>query len=137
MTGSAWSIRSGKPEDVGRLLTAGLFEQAMQARKDKHSADADSLISQLARRNPSDPDVRLLAAQSLLEDRKDPRAALAAADAIPVADSQPRLRTRIGLLKADAYVAVGMPDSARALLTRLVAQFPANTRLKDRLAKLH
>jgi uncharacterized membrane protein len=128
-------IRSGKPEDVSRLLTAGLFEQAMQARKEHQAAEADSLITELVRRNPSDPEVQLVAAQSLIQDRKDPRAALAALDKIVVPDTA-RIRTRIGSVKADAFIAAGMTDSARALLSRLVAQFPTNARLKDRLAKL-
>jgi uncharacterized membrane protein len=129
-------IRSGNPEDVSRLLTAGLYEQAMLARKGHRAGEADSLISQLARRNPADVDVQLVAAQSLMEDRKDPQAALAALDRIVVPDTAARMKARIGMAKADAFVAAGMTDSARAIITRLVAQFPTNTRVKDRLAKL-
>jgi uncharacterized membrane protein len=128
-------IRSGQPEDVSRLFTAGMFQEAMQARKEHRAAEADSLITDLARRHPSDPEVQLVAAQSLMQDRKDPRAALALLDKIVVPDTS-RMKARIGSVKADAFIAAGMADSARALLTRLVAQFPTNTRLKDRLAKL-
>lgn len=130
-------IRSGKPEDVSRLLTAGLFQEAMQARKEHRAAEADSLITELARRNPSDPEVQLVAAQSLMEDRKDPKAALALLDKIVVPDTAARMKARIGSVKVDAFIAAGMTDSARAILTQLVAQFPTNTRYKDRLAKLH
>ena len=128
-------IRSGNPEDVSRLLTAGLFQGAMQARKDHKATEADSLITQLARLHPADPDVQLVAAQSLMQDRKDPKAALALLDRILVPDTS-RMKMRVSSVRADVYVAAGMPDSARAILTRLVAQFPTNTRFKDRLAKL-
>lgn len=130
-------IRSGKPEDVSRLLTAGLFQEAMQARKEHRAAEAESLITELARRNPADPEFELAHAQSLMQDRKDPKAALALLDRIVVPDTAARMKSRIGSVKADAFVAAGMTDSARALLTKLVAQFPTNTRFKDRLAKLH
>jgi len=39
-------------------------------------------------------------------------------------------------LTADSYVALGEADSAKAVLRRLVAQFPMFQRLKDRLAQL-
>jgi len=39
----------------------------------------------------------------------------------------------VGFLKADAYVAVGKPDSARAVLERLAAAFPdVQQRIKER-----
>lgn len=129
-------LRTGNPEDVGRLLNAGLFNQAMLARSEHRSAEADSLIAELARRNPASVEVQLLAAQSLMADRKDARAALAALDRIVVPDSQAFLRMRIAFAKVDVYTAAGMKDSARAVLTRLVAQNPNNQRLKQRLARL-
>lgn len=36
-------------------------------------------------------------------------------------------------LKADVYLAMGKPDSARATLAPVVAAFPQNTRLKAKL----
>ena len=129
-------LRTGNPDDVGRLLNAGLFNQAMLARSEHRNAEADSLISELARRNPASVDVQLVAAQSLMTDRKDPRAALAALDRIVVPDSQAFLRMRIAFTKADVYAAAGMKDSARAVLTKLMAQNPDNPRIRQRLERL-
>ena len=130
-------IRSGDTADVGHLLTAGLYEQAMAARQAHRPGEADTLLTLLARLRPGDPYAAMAYAQSLLEDRKDPKAALAALDRIAVPDTAVRMKARIGSVKADVFVAAGMTDSARALLTKLVSQFPTNMRLKDRLAKLH
>ena len=129
-------LRTGNPDDVGRLLNAGLFNQAMLARSAHRNAEADSLISELARRNPASVEVQLVAAQSLMADRKDPQAALAALDRIVVPDSQAFLRMRIAYAKVDVYTAAAMRDSARALLTRLVAQYPDNPRIRQRLERL-
>jgi len=129
-------LRTGDTADVHHLYTAGLFEEAMLARSAHRSAEADSLISQLARRNPNDPDVQLVAAQSLMTDRKDPRAALAALDRIAVPDSQPFMKMRIAFTKADVFVAAGMKDSARAVLQKLVAANPGNPRIQQRLERL-
>lgn len=128
-------IRSGNPADVEHLLTAGLYQQAMVARQAHRSGEADTLLSLLYRLHPADPNVELAYAQSLMQDRKDPKAALALLDRIAVPDTS-RMKLRIASVKADVFIAAGMTDSARALLTKLVAQFPTNTRLKDRLAKL-
>jgi len=129
-------LRTGNPDDVGRLLNAGLFNQAMLARSEHRNAEADSLISELARRNPASVDVQLVAAQSLMTDRKDAPAALAALDRIVVPDSQAFLRMRIAFTKADVYAASGMKDSARAVLTKLMAQNPDNPRIRQRLERL-
>ena len=67
-------IRTGAPEDVGRLLLAGLYHQAQLDRKAQRPEDAAVLIEMAARRFPSDP---LAAAESLLLDRKDAGAAVA------------------------------------------------------------
>ena len=39
-------------------------------------------------------------------------------------------------LTADAWVLASKPDSARAILERLAAQFPDNPRIRDRLSKV-
>jgi len=129
-------LRTGDTTDIGRLLTAGLYEQAMVDRARHQPADAAALIDELARRSPSDTTVQLIHIESQLRDRQDAKGALAALAALHPAPSDPRLFGRVGLLTADAYVALGQPDSARALLRRLVAQFPMSQRLKDRLAQL-
>ena len=129
-------LRTGDTADVGRLLNAGLFDAAMLARSRHRPAEADSLITELARRNPGSVEVQLAAAQSLMTDRKDPRAALAALDRIAVPDSEAFLRMRVAFTRADAFVAAGMKDSARAVLEKLVAENPDNPRLKQRLNRL-
>lgn len=129
-------LRTGDTVDVHRLLTAGLFEEAMLARREHRGAVADSLITELARRDPNDPNVQLVAAQSLMEDRKDPQAALAALDRIAVPDSEPFMKMRIAFTRMDIFTAAGMKDSAKAVLEKLVAENPNNQRLKERLDRM-
>ena len=126
-------LRTGDTADVARLLDAGLFNEAMVARKAHRGAAADSLIVELARRNPASVEVQLVAAQSLMTDRKDPQAALAALNRIVVPDSQAFLRMRVAFTKVSVFTDAGMKDSARALLQKLVAENPGNQRLKQRL----
>ncbi len=134
--GGGPGLRTGDTVDVARLLNAGLFDEAMVARSAHRSAEADSLISELARRNPGNVEVQLVAAQSLMTDRKDPGAALAALDRIVVPDSQAFLRMRVAFAKVSVFSDAGMKDSARALLTKLAAQNPNNTRIRQRLERL-
>jgi uncharacterized membrane protein len=126
-------IRSGDPEDVSRLLVAGLYHQARQDRAAGRFAEAARLTDELARRRPDDHDVRLLVVQSLIEDRKDGRAALAALDAMSVPDTLTRLVVRVGLLRADAYAALGLSDSARLTLQALAERFPESPAVRARL----
>ncbi|MGH3422222.1 MAG: DUF2231 domain-containing protein [Streptosporangiaceae bacterium] len=129
-------LRTGDSLDVHRLLNAGLYEEAMLARRNHESAKADSLMTELARLNPTDVSVMLAEAQSLVVDRKDPRAALTVLDSIPVPDSAAVLKMRIGFERANAYTAAGMKDSAKAVVARLAAEFPANRRLKQMLQRM-
>src|SRR6266545_4730352 len=71
-------IRSGDPADVDRLLVAGLYHEAMLERKQGEPIEAAQLIGQLAQRYPDDTAVRLLAVESLIVDKQDGKAALAA-----------------------------------------------------------
>lgn len=132
-------IRSGDSADVGHLLTAGLYEQAMTARKAKRPGEADTLLTLLATLRPADPFVALVHAQSLLEDRKDPKAALAALDAIAVPDTG-FMKARVGFAKVDVFSRSGMMDSARATLTALGRQYADNPRIsgiiRQRMARL-
>jgi len=134
--GGGPGLRTGDSADVGRLLNAGLFDAAMLARSQHRAAEADSLITELARRNPGNVEMQLAAAQSLVVDRKDPRAALAALDRIAVPDSQAFLRMRVAYARVDAYTAAGMKDSARAVLQKMLAQDPNNQRIRARLDRL-
>jgi uncharacterized membrane protein len=124
------------PADVGRLLMAGLYHQAQLDRKDGKADEAAALIELAARRNPADVEVQLLRAESILLDRKDVPGATAALAAITPPADQPRLRVRHAILLADALVAAGQKDAAKAALTPLAAQFPNDQRLKRKLQEL-
>ncbi len=123
-------IRSGDPEDVSRLLVAGLHSQALADRRAGRGADAARLLDEMAVRAPGDATAQFLRVESLMLDRKDYPAALAAARSVAVDSTNARLATRKASLIADAFLGMGMPDSARAELAPVVAAFPANTRLK-------
>ncbi len=105
-------------------------------RAEGRSSAAAELFEELARRFPSDTTVRFLAIESLVQDRKDGRAALAALAQLGIPAEDRRLRLRHDLLKVDAFAAAGQGDSARAILQRLATDFPDNPRIKERLAKL-
>jgi uncharacterized membrane protein len=128
-------IRSGDATDVQNTLIAGLYHSAMAARKAGETAEAARLIDELARQRPQDADIRLLRIESLVRDRNDPRAALDAIAALPAA-TDPRMKTRIGMLQADAYLAAGQRDSARAVIDALLRTSPDNARLKAKVDSL-
>ena len=77
-----------------------------------------------------------LSAESLVRDRHDGKGALAALARFSVPADNPRVRIRYDFLKADAFIATGRSDSAKATIERLAAQFPDNPRIKDRLAQM-
>ena len=129
-------IRSGNPEDVGRLLTAGLYNEAQVARKAGKGDDANRLIQMLVERNPTDATTRLMWAESQLVDKKNPQGALAALDSVSVRPDDARLRPRRDMLAADALREAGRTDSAKALLQALATQFPQNPRIKAKLDSL-
>jgi len=129
-------IRSGNPDDVGRLLVAGLYHQAMLERKAGRTAEAARLIGQLAQRYPDDTSARLLAIESLIVDQKDGRAALGALASFPVVLDSRFLRFRVGLLRADAFASAGMRDSAKAVLQAMSQEFASNRAVEERMAKL-
>jgi uncharacterized membrane protein len=130
-------IRSGDPEDVGRLLLAGLYQQAQVDRRSGRAEDAASLLAQAARRFPNDPEVQMTAAESLLVDRKDAQGALALLKSVaPPPAANRSLRIRHGLLTADALEAAGQRDGAAAVVQALVTDFPDVARLKQRLNAL-
>jgi len=127
-------IRSGDTADVNRLYLAGLYQAAQQARAQHDSARAAALFAQLEREFPTDTTVRLLAIESLVHDRDNARAALTALARFPARPDDRRMQLRIGFLKADAYVAVGKPDSARSVLERLGNAYPdMQARINERL----
>ena len=124
-------IRSGDPQDVENLLTAGLYHNAMQDRAAGRKADAARLIEEMVRRQPLSAEVRLLAVESRIKDANDALGALAMLTQLtPPADE--RMRIRAGLLRVDAYEAAGMADSASAALAQLKRDFPNSTRVAGR-----
>jgi uncharacterized membrane protein len=129
-------IRSGDPEDVGRLLVAGLYNEAQVARKAGKGDDANRLLQMLVERNPSDATTRLMWAESQLIDRKNPQASLAVLDSITVRPDDARLRPRRDMLVADALRQAGRMDSAKVVLQALATQFPTNPRIKAKLDSL-
>jgi uncharacterized membrane protein len=126
-------IRSGNPEDVGNLLVAGLYNEAQIQRKAGKGEDANRLMQMLADRKPGDVNARMLWAESLLLDRKDPSATHAVLDSITVRPDDARLRPRRDKHAADALRQAGRTDSARVLLQLAATQFPANPRIKAKL----
>jgi len=118
--------RSGKPEDIKHLLVAGLYNAARSDREAGDSASAARLTEELVRQMPGDPGVAFLAVRSLLVDRNDPAAAMAALDSLALAPDNPRLVLQSAMLRSDIFVAMGHPDSARAALQAVLQQYPDN-----------
>jgi uncharacterized membrane protein len=129
-------IRTGAPQDVGRLLLAGLYHQAQADRAAHRPEDAATLIDLASRRFPSDPAVQLMAAESLLLDRKDAPAAVARLMSISIPGDDRRLRIRRAFLLADALEASGRRADALSTLEELKADFPQSERLKKRIDEL-
>jgi predicted Zn-dependent protease len=126
----------GDTTDVQRLVLAGLYQEAMTERAANHPDAAAAAFEQLAAKYPDDPSIQLLRAQSLVVDQHDGRAALAALARITVPADNRFFRFQYDYTKADAYVAAGAVDSARATLEALSQAFPNNPRIKQRLAQL-
>lgn len=129
-------IRSGDPADVERLLLAGLYNEAQVERKAGRLNEAAALLTMAADRHPNDPEVQLAAAESLLVDRKDARAAIEKLKSIQPPRENRALRIRHGLLTADALEAAGQREGAAAIVQSLVTEYPDVARLKQRLDSL-
>jgi uncharacterized membrane protein len=146
--------RSGDTVDVQRLLLAGLYNESRADRAAGRTADAARLVDEMARRYPNDPQILMLQAESLVQDRKDGRGAL---DVLARLPSSPRPAPaegrgegrggmpgmggppggqRAALLRSDAYVLLGMPDSAKATLMALPEAARSRPAVADRLKKL-
>jgi hypothetical protein len=126
-------IRSGNPDDVRNLLVAGLYNEAQVQRKAGKGDDANRLIQMLAERKSGDVTTRIMWAESLLIDKRDPAASLAVLDSIAVRPDDARLRPRRDMLAADALRQAGRADSARTLMQSLATQVPATPRSKAKL----
>jgi uncharacterized membrane protein len=126
----------GDTTDVQRLVLAGLYQEAMADRAAQRPDAAAQAFEQLAARFPGDPSIQLLHAQSLVVDKHDGRGALAVLAQIAVPADNRFFRFQYDYAKADAYVAAGVVDSARATLEALNQAFPNNPRIRQRLAQL-
>jgi uncharacterized membrane protein len=129
-------IRTGDPADVGRLLLAGMFQQAQLDRKQGNLAEAFKDFQEMQRRFPQDVNVQLLVAESLLLDQKDPAAAISALEKFAIPHDNRRLLMRHGFLMADAQAASGQKAAARTTLLELQKTLGDNPMLKQRLANL-
>jgi uncharacterized membrane protein len=128
-------LRSGNPKDIERLLLAGYYHQALQDRKAGFFDRAHGLIAAAAERFPSDVEVQLLAAESLIVDLREPQKAVDVLAAIDLPDDNRVLRTRKATLQADAFEALGQKDKAIAALQSIVNAAP-NPRIQQRIDAL-
>lgn len=129
-------IRSGESAALQRLLVAGLYHNARAARDSGRREDAGRLITELVRQKPDDPNVRFLAVESRIKDYDDPRGALLAMAAIEVPADDWRLNLRRATLGAEAYRALGVADSAQAMLDDVKARFPDQPRVQAAIERL-
>lgn len=123
-------LRTGEPEDVGRLLRAGLYHQAMLDRRDNRGEEAARLFGEMQRRWPDDAEVQVMAADSRLRDGNDGAGALAAVDALIPTLSDARLKRNATLIRAYAFLALGQKDSARVVVEQLATENPTNARYR-------
>jgi uncharacterized membrane protein len=125
-------IRTGDEKDIQQLLLTGYYQQAMADRKAGRSDSAAQLINDAAKRFGSDPEIKLVAAESILLDQKNPKGAL---DALAAFEPPQQLAARKATLQADAFEATGQKDAAIAVLQAAVSQRP-NPRIQARIDKL-
>jgi uncharacterized membrane protein len=128
-------IRSGDPRDVERLLLAGYYHQALAERSAGRVDQAAALLSAAAARFPSDPEVRMLEADSMLRDRKNPQGAIDALAKIDLPSGNRFMAFQHASLLADAHEALGQKDAAAAALESVLKTFP-NPRLQQRIDAL-
>jgi uncharacterized membrane protein len=129
-------LRSGETEDVGRLLRAGLYHQAMLDRRESRGDAAARLFAEMKQRWPNDAEVRMLAAESRLRDAGDAGGALMEIDALLADVQDARIKRNATLVRAYAFLALGQKDSARAVVERLASENPANARYRALLDSL-
>ncbi len=123
-------LRSGDPADLGHLMNAALYHNAMQARDAGAKEDAARWVAELAREHPEDADVKFLSVESRLEDLGDARGALLAADALEGPKDNVRFELRRASIAARAYAALGQVDSGRVRLETVRAAHPGDERVQ-------
>lgn len=129
-------IRSGNPQDVGNLLVAGLYHQAMLDRQAGKGPEGAALIDLAAARFPQNLELQLMAIEWTTDVKKDPAAALLRLDTVSVPADDTRLRIRAALARAGALAAQGNVDSARQVLMTIKGEFPARPQIQRRLDEL-
>lgn len=129
-------IRSGRPEDVERLLVAGVYHQASLDRQAGRGQDTLDLVDTTARRFPQNLELQLMAIEWAIEVRNDPAGAIQRLDAVAIPPTDTRARTRAGLLRARALEVSGNIAGARGVLETLRAEFPTNPQIQRRIAEL-
>lgn len=129
-------IRSGDRADVRHLLVAGLYHSIQAARDSGRKEDAARFTDELMRQMPADATARFLGVESLLKDRDDPRAALAAMATLEIPADDQRLQMRKAMLTVQAYRAAGFRDSAEATIEDLRRRFPNDPRVKAAIERM-
>ena len=129
-------MRTGDTTDVNNTVRTALYNRALLDRQQKNADAAARDFAELAQRFPNDPQVQLAAIGSMVQDKKDPAAALAALRAMPMPADTSRLWGRYQMARVDAFDAAGQKDSAKAVLQTMIAKFPGSPRLKARMQKL-
>lgn len=129
-------MRTGDSADVNNTVRSALYNRGLLDRDQKNSDAAARDFAELAARFPNDPQIQLAAIGSMIQDKKDPTAALAALRAMPVPPDTSRMWGRYQNARADAFIALGQKDSARAVLQAMLAKFPQSQRTKARLQQL-
>ena len=99
----------------------------MNERTAGHPQQAAEIIAEASTRFTADPEVQLLAAESLLLDSKNPQGAVDALKQVQVPEKNRFLGFRRATLLADAYQATGQKDLAIAELESV----PRRSRTRD------
>jgi uncharacterized membrane protein len=128
--------RSGDPQDVGRLLVAGLYQQALLDRQANRGLDGAVLIDLAASRFPQNLELQLMSIEWTTEVRQDPATALLRLDTVSVPTADNRIRIRAALARAGALAAQGNKDAARQVLMTMKTEFPTSAQLQRRLDEL-
>ena len=134
--GGGVGIRSGDPEDVGRVYVAGAFHQAAVDRAAGRPLDAARIIDVAATRFPELIELQLAQVEATLVDRGDPQSALNRLGALSIPQADARARVAAGLLRARALQAMNDVSAARQVLETLRTEFPANAQIQQRLTEL-
>ncbi|MGE0043103.1 MAG: DUF2231 domain-containing protein [Vicinamibacterales bacterium] len=126
-------IRSGDPADVGNLVVAGVYHQAMQDRTAGNPDRSTEAVEWAAARYPDNVELQLMAIEWQTEVVKDPGTALARLDALRLPEPDVRLRVRAGILRANALLAQGNRSGALGVLQTLKAEYPTNQQIQRRI----